>query len=656
MNDVNEKFQDTLPEEISHADPDKVRKDQATHAVQVYAHILLGMVRRRHPEWSDETISDLEHAYDVVFAGLSNACAEGSLCVTVERMLGQGLVADRDLRRYIGLLQSNGLISDGYHNNIPIVFDENLEDWSHSRIYFQRYWYSERRLAEKLVALCYARPAGKLAEEKKDVLLKQLESADGAGDDISHLMMEQSNTDRCHAITQALANNFTIISGGPGTGKTTAVASVLECLLASDSQLKIALAAPTGKAAGRMLESIEHAVLAKAAVYPLLKQKQPALVAHTLHKWLIDPQSNGERPSERHPFEYDVLVIDESSMIDVELAVRTFSVIDPDRTRVILLGDPYQLAAVGPGSVLADLCDAQCPLRDYVAILTVSHRFPADSSLGRLASSIKAGDKPDDRTKPLRTVSGEIESQLRRQPLNRRFSLSLQARQWIDDHIQTYVTAVLAYRSDKKTDDQRRMLWSMVKRFQALAAMRHGPMSVASINDYAEQKLRDALKNKGFQKMSGRLVIVRKNDNSLEIYNGDVGVVLPQPESSDEPPQVYFGDRNGKMLPLGKLPEYQPAFGITIHQSQGSEYENVAVFLPDNGENPLMTRELLYTAITRVKTREEAGGRFGKLTVFGNTSAYNAALQKRTDRMGGLNARLAEARKAASGAELGQKQ
>ncbi len=642
----NGKLQDSLPEEFSQADPEKIRKEWAATAIGSYGHILLGMAKRRHPEWDVDQINRLEHACQTVFSGLSAACSEGSLCVTVAKILEQNAaLLPEVLKNDINLLLENDLLSKDGKAGIPVIFDEDESDLQASRFYFQRYWNSEKTLAEKLVALSFPKPAGSASQRKRDELLAQLEhiASVKSGGQLSP-MLAQSNADRRQAITQAMENNFTIISGGPGTGKTTAVASVLECLLASDSQLKIALAAPTGKAAGRLLESIERAIQENAELYGLLRQKQSELVAHTLHKWLWDPQSNGERPSAKSPFEYDVLVIDEASMIDVELAVQVFSIIDSKKTRVIMLGDPYQLAAVGPGSVLADLCDAQCPLKGNVATLTVSHRFPADSPLGRLSIQINNGIEPEDESNPLETVVGEIQSELSNRPLGWRDSLSKSAQDWIDAFIEKYAKAIVGYRSDKDGENtQKKQLWETVKQFQALAALRNGPMSVKAVNDYAEQRLRWYLYNRKRHAMSGRLIIVRKNDNDLEIYNGDVGVILPQFDDNQDVPFVYFGDRNGKILPLGKLPEYQPAFGITIHQSQGSEYENVAVFLPDDDENPLVTRELLYTAVTRVKTFEKDGVKHGTLTVFGNTKAYNTALRRRTERMGGLNVRLSEA-------------
>lgn len=596
--------------------------DNARQAVDSYAAIHLAMVKRQPGWWQrwSPLEAAISQALGYVYRALSNAGAAGSLCVTLQKVAETASVCKtavslETVTDAVELLMACGLMveqSSAENGNVPLVYDPEPVKAS-SRIYFRRYWWMEKRLAQLLVSFAKKGKAGKASFVK----LAQLEPAPG---------------ERRKAIERALDNRLSIISGGPGTGKTTAVARILECLLASDPAIRIVLAAPTGKAAGRMLESVRHSIAGKAA-FECLAGKEPELVAHTMHKWLADPQANGLRPSAEKLLDCDVLVIDESSMIDIELAVRFLSVIDAGRTRVILLGDPYQLEAVGPGSILADICDDDSPLRKgYVSELTVSHRFPESSPLGQLAGNIKVVREDKDIFIP--SDSGILNHLSSARPLTGLLSSS--ARKWLDGHIAAYADAVKAYLKHQSP----LVLWESAKRFQALAAARHGKMSVDAINGYAQERLGDALKGLNLDARSGQMVIVRKNNSALDIYNGDVGIILPQAKSDTSNFMVYFGDRQ-KILALGRLPQYEPAFAITIHQSQGSEYEDVAIFLPIGEENQLATKELLYTAVTRVKV--DAEQKRGTLALFGEQSVYDRAVKRATERTSGLKARLKEA-------------
>lgn len=595
--------------------------ENVRNAINSYAVIHLAMARR-HPDWHQWSAQEevIGRALGWVYQALSRAGADGSLCVTLKTVAGQvpvesSMAALQEARKAVDLLLACGLMQgqeDAETGNVPLVYDPGKTPES-SRIYFQRYWQMEKRLAGLLVSFATGYKAGEASFRILDRLIPE------AGE-------------RRQAVEKALNNRLSIISGGPGTGKTTAVAGVLECLLASDSGSRIVLAAPTGKAAGRMLESIKGSIGKAAGKYPYLREKEPELVAHTMHKWLVDPQANGQRPSADRPLDCDVLVIDEASMIDIELAVRFLSVIDAGRTRVILLGDPYQLAAVGPGSVLADICDKDSPLNAFVSELTVSYRFPEESPLGKLSKHIKEAGSGKPAFIPRHPMiadclsSGGLQEGL----------LPKQAEVWIGNHLAAYSEAVRAYPGNQDA----KALWDSGKRFQALAASRHGKMSVEAVNRYAQKCLDKGLEGAGLHPLSGQQVIVRKNSSVLDIYNGDIGIVLPQAqESNAQNLQVYFGDRQ-KTLALGRLPQCEPAFAITIHQSQGSEYEEVAVFLPVGKDNRLATKELLYTAVTRV--RADKDGTTGQLTLFGEKTVYETAVRQATERTSGLIVRLKE--------------
>ncbi len=606
--------------------------DNTKLAVDSYATIHLAMVKRQ-PDWRHRWLSQetaIRRALGYVYRALSKVSVAGSLCVTLQKVADTASVKEttiqiETIKNAVNLLLVSGLMveqASAEMGNIPLVYDPEPVEAT-SRIYFRRYWWMEKRLAKLLVSFCRTEKAGDASFAK----LEQLEPVP---------------SERRKAIERALNNRLAIISGGPGTGKTTAVARILECLLASNPTLKIALAAPTGKAAGRMLESVKHSVSDRKD-FKYLAEREQKLVAYTMHKWLVEPQDNGMRPSAEKPLDCDVLVIDESSMIDIELAVRFLSVLDAERTRVILLGDPYQLEAVGPGSILADICDEDCPLKkDYVSELTVSHRFPESSPLGRLARNIKDVIQDKDITIP---SDSRIFNHLSHGGPQKGL-LPFSAQKWLDRHIGIYADAIKAYLHHQNPSDQDNsdrnasVLWNSAKQFQALAATRHGKMSVDAINDYAQKRLSEALEDMALDNLSGQMIIVRKNNNALDIYNGDVGIVLPQKRSDASNTIVYFGDRQ-KRLGLGRLPQYELAFAITIHQSQGSEYEDVAVFLPTGEDSSLATKELLYTAVTRVKMDKEQ--KYGTLALFGEQSVYYSAVKRATERTSGLKARLKEA-------------
>ena len=497
------------------------------------------------------------------------------------------------------------------------------------------------------------------------------------------------------AIELALKRRFAVISGGPGTGKTTTVVQILECLFAENPNLRVALAAPTGKAASRMRQSIMQGLASEklagelphvAAVVDADSRREPAeqaLRERTIHKWLLSRTADGRRPSPESPLEADVLIIDEASMVDMHLAARLFKAVSSE-TRIIVLGDKHQLAAVGPGAVFADISDESGALADCVVTLKTSRRFPEGTVISKLAKAInhEAGlrDRPasasssaesapslfedaqDDESAVFDEVKRLFDSEdpsgqgryriaRRDDPYEPGSGLSQSAAAWIDDKIEHYLAALLPYLSavrrnaaPEAAEAAWQALWRTLEGFRALAAQRHGPMSVDAVNARFEEKLLDRLRAEGWldertdsQYWPGRVLIVRRNDDMLGVFNGDIGIVLPQREPSGSFKYVVrFGD-SGRVLPPSLLPPAQTAFAITIHQSQGSEFGDVAVFLPVNPASELATRELLYTGVTRTK---------GSVVVFGSEAALRRAVETPTRREGGLAERLLAGKRA----------
>lgn len=483
----------------------------------------------------------------------------------------------------------------------------------------------------------------------------------------------------------ALTRPFCVVFGGPGTGKTTCLAGILETLFEENGRLVVFLAAPTGKAAARMREALEASAKHGSAVFPHLAERLKrndslALPARTLHRWLYAQQDSGEKPSPTSPLNCDLFVLDEASMLDARLAEKLLRVIDPKRTRVIFLGDPFQLRSVGPGSVFADLC-ALGRTQGFAGELKRSFRFNPTSGVGIIAHAVnrlarqraheealpKASEParvfPGTTPEPVRFyLTGPIDAELfpmlglLGDPDNRLYSLSSESsdtdqalpsslKQWIAARIRPY--AALVAQGDATA------LLNQSQRFRILCAMREGPDSVNAVNDYAVTVLRKELSRRGFADTTdaGRIIIIRKNDDDSGLYNGDMGVVLPAKEGSVT--QVIFpGGADGvRCMALSLLPEYETAFAITIHQSQGSEYEDVALVLPTQaqktaGTESLVTNELFYTGITRVKDTKDSEYRitaYGKLAVFSSSESLKTALISLSQRKTGFKWRLIEA-------------
>ena len=563
------------------------------------------------------------------------------------------------------------------------------------RLYWQRNFVQEQRLAEQISHLT-KRPVAPLIENqsnflkncerdhfanystflKRVELLKAIKSTDDPqkleSDLIEHWSDVKSSIDQINAIECLATHAFGIITGGPGTGKTTTVARLLECLLKANPAMKIALAAPTGKATARMQDSIRANLGQDDAIYPILKSifDTEQVQAHTLHKWLVTPTSRDVLPNPDNPIEFDAFIIDEASMIDSGLALRFFECIDTQKARVYLLGDKYQLAAVGPGAIFAELTDDESPVASFVGRLNVSHRFTDDSKVGALSRSINAGQYNalqnvlDGKTLPRLDYGNEPIENLDRiknwlslnttpecevEALSRTFVHSRakdavhwekvptieKLQKWLTPHLDKIIDAVkaLAAADNEKRTDCLKRLWDATESFRVLASNRHGYLSVDSVNAWADQYIRKQLNVKDNNEFyAGKMIIVRLNSDELNVFNGDVGVVC---SASDDPDnyQVIFDSNGKRSLSTGLLPRYDLAYAMTIHQSQGSDYESVAVLLPEEPDSPLATRELLYTGVTRAKK---------EVTVFAKPSVLQTACEHCTIRQSGLKARLTE--------------
>lgn len=499
------------------------------------------------------------------------------------------------------------------------------------------------------------------------------------------------------ACALATRSAFSIITGGPGTGKTTTVVKLLALLqaleLATDpltrrtaSPLRIRLAAPTGKAAARLNESIARAV----AQLPLDSLKQGAAIraaipvkVTTLHRLL------GTRPDTRHfhhhagnPLAIDVLVIDEASMVDLEMMAAVLAAM-PASARVILLGDKDQLASVEAGAVLGELCQRAIDghytpftcnwlqdatgeriipalidengtaLDQAVVMLRHSYRFSTDSGIGLLAEAVNAGD-----TAAVSAVWNKGYEDLALLPLTGGKEATFRAlvidgsvlHSQTGNHIQTSKNdnPRCGYRHYLETMDRRQpahdasqavfdewagMVLQAHGKFQLLCALRRGPWGVEGLNQQIARLLHEAgliPASEGWY--PGRPVLVTSNDYSLGLMNGDIGITLKLPEGQGWALRVAFPSGDGaqgiKWVRPSRLQVVETVYALTVHKSQGSEFTHAAMVLPDT-INPILTRELLYTGITRAS-------KWFTLANAGGMNVLEKAISRRVLRMSGL--------------------
>ncbi len=449
--------------------------------------------------------------------------------------------------------------------------------------------------------------------------------------------IQQSVPDWQHAASVlSLIKPFLIISGGPGTGKTTTIAKILALnQQQSKSPLNIALAAPTGKAAGRMGQAITRE-LERLNLSDNLIKAIPA-EAKTLHRLLSGTQEYGLLPAaEKKELRYDLIIVDEASMIDLNLMHRLITHLG-EKTRLILLGDKDQLASVEAGSVFADLCGKQSNsfhtgtiqtlrsagiegelpasentgLNDSIVYLTKSFRFGADSGIGQLASFIRDGyEQMDD----LNTIFGEY-SDLQH------VGFSFQKNE-IDMLIQLLMEKV---KHSREIHDPEEML-GFWKKTAWLGVLRRGLTGTERLNRLIEQQIaahRMLPMNNGWY--HGRPVIITQNDYNLEVYNGDAGVCL---SDKDGIMRVYVESGAGlRRFKPQRLTRFEPGWFLTVHKSQGSEFDDINLMLPQNW-NQLITRELLYTAVTRAKK---------KFKLYGSMDFFLRGIKNKTVRYTGLN-------------------
>jgi exodeoxyribonuclease V alpha subunit len=473
-----------------------------------------------------------------------------------------------------------------------------------SRLWLDRYWRQEAQVADELMRRGADRPSD------LDATILRADLATLLDDD-----------DQRHATSVAATSRISVIGGGPGTGKTTTIARLIAALRRQRPELRIALAAPTGKAAARLEEAVRNAT---AAMDARDRAALDGMAAATLHRLL------GRRPGVSSRFRhdrnnrlpFDVVIVDECSMVSLTLMSRLLEALAP-AARLVLVGDPDQLASVEAGAVLGDLVDASAlggALSGSVALLRTVHRFDAGGAIAQLAEHVRAGHDEDVVTMLSDPPGGvEFYRAADDEPVS---GVAL-------DVLRAQTVHELAVIEAARAGDVVGAL-DALERHRMLCAHRGGPRGVRHWSDTIERWLAaddPLLLPRLDGRYAGQPLLVTSNDYENGLYNGDTGVVV---QGEDELVAAFRRGGEPVLFPLVRLSDVRPLHVMTVHRAQGSQFEETTVLLPP-ASSPLATRQTFYTAITRASRT---------VRLIGSEEAVRMCVTRRAARATGLRDRL----------------
>jgi exodeoxyribonuclease V alpha subunit len=518
----------------------------------------------------------------------------------------------------------------------PLILDDK------NRLYLYRYWDYEQRLSSLIKS--------RIQEDVQGIDKSILKNS------LNRLFPDNgTNEFNWYKVAGVIAafKKFCVLTGGPGTGKTFTTAKILALLLElSKKKLNIFLAAPTGKAAARIGESIKAAKKTLNCSLDIIDAIPSE--TYTIHRMLKTiPGSPYFYHNAKNPLSADIVVVDEVSMVDIALMSKLISAVK-DNARIILIGDRDQLASVEAGFVMSDICDrdnihlfsdcfcrqfeelTHCKMEissnrlkdvpglyDCMVVLKKSYRFTDKSGIGELSKAVNNG-KIDDAFSILQNNAGQIDWE----KISNSNGLSIALPKEVINGYSDYLNC----------QDPLKAL-ELFNRFRILCAVKFGVLGVIEVNRLAEEILNKndliELDNiSTYPWYRGRPVLITRNNYGFELFNGDIGITMPEPNSDSKELYVYFSGVSGKLrrfLPH-HLPEHETAFAMTVHKSQGSEFENVLLVLP-NQDYPVLTRELLYTGITRAKNH---------ISIWGREEIIKATILRKISRNSGLKDALWE--------------
>ncbi|HMJ12806.1 MAG TPA: exodeoxyribonuclease V subunit alpha [Polyangiaceae bacterium] len=594
----------------------------------------------------------------------SRAVQNGHVCVDLTRVVSTELydAEEEPIRgipwpepdRWLALLRQSALVSDGTAAR-PLVLD------GAGRLYLHRYWTYQQELAEQIRLRASGLSETAAPEELARSLARLFPTSDASS---TPEALQQI------AVLLAAHKRFALISGGPGTGKTYTVVKLLALLQEQTLErglapLRIALVAPTGKAAARLSESITENL--GRVVEPKLQPLIPS-AASTIHRVLgyLPRTPTRFRHNERNALPIDVLLVDEASMVDLALLAKLLTA-TPSSARVILLGDKDQLASIEAGAVFGDIYAAgaeqgysaefserlrqiagmhspgtgtghaeRSGVGDSVVHLTKSHRYGPESGIARLAAAVNAGAAesalallPESAPAQRTQLTFEFASAAREPRLGDTALIRIADPKQLEARLR--LSVLRGYSAYCRERDVRRKL-GLLNGFRVLCAHRNGPFGIGAMNTLVERLL-NALGqlDPHTPNYDGRPIMVTRNDYQLELFNGDVGAIVREAGGAA---RAYFLRPNGELrsfLP-SRLPPHETVFAMTVHKSQGSEFDEVLLVLPPE-PSAIITRELVYTAVTRARRRVE---------IAATPSALQAAIGTRVQRASGLADALSE--------------
>lgn len=618
------------------------------------------------------------YAYLVI--KLSQALSRGEVCIEIAQLF--------DIQKKLGisLAQVQSYLSQFVTvHNIELDCDAELNALAQQnpydlvinyplvlmqgRLYFSRYWFYQQQvffaINTRLESTESISPSEQLGQTLQQLFPEKYTQSSTQSPEPNWQML---------AAAGACLNRFSVITGGPGTGKTTTVTRLLAALISQQPNLRIALAAPTGKAAARLVESIVAAKTKLAETFPLA-EKIP-VTSFTLHR-LLGWRPDGFSYNHNKTLPYDLVIVDEASMVDLPMMAQLMESLG-EHTKLILLGDKDQLASVEAGSVLGDLCDSGVMVNGYHAHglqaqraqqleslcgleagflnayiepdaplmansltqLRKSYRFTSDSGIGQLASAVNGGRY--DLVEQSFAQYDDIQSYSALYSLDRIESEEANAKQAEQAWQQQVVNGYGFYLQAIAKGESPEVVLELFNQFQLLCALRQGNSGLLALNERIQTLLQArGLLTLGFDAASsgqqlgqrwypGRPVMITRNDYELNLFNGDIGIAMMVPNAGlgdqQELRVCFIADGKVRQILPTRLPEHETAFAMTVHKSQGSEFTDVALVLPES-HSPVISRELIYTAITRAKSR---------FSLYSNRDVLERGVSSRIERASGL--------------------
>lgn len=496
------------------------------------------------------------------------------------------------------------------YTNMPIYYAKEFES-----LYINRLWLFENEIADFL---------------KEKIATKDIDISTTKTDIAKLFPADDGDIDwQKVAVVNSMIRDFSIISGGPGTGKTTTVTKLLLALQAKN----VALLAPTGKAAQRMTESIRNTtdrLKSEKLDIPDDVYESVQIEAQTIHRFLgLRPNSNHLKYYTNTKAPYDVIVVDEASMLDINIFIKLIRALDKN-TKLILIGDVNQLPSVEAGSLLSSLTEnsnntfntktlatikaitgydlSQSNSYDYTVKLEKNYR--SEQYINDLATKILSGSLLD-------TSKYDDQEHIS-------FYLDDKSKKTYQKHLKKYADN---YKEIAKQDSHIEAL-KQINKFRILVANRNVDIGTVKLNIELEKLINNSV-DKPYK---GKPIMITKNDYSSGLFNGDVGVIWPDEGGTL---RAYFEYKDGyKAFSINTLPTYETVYAMTIHKTQGSEFNHVAIFLPDE-MNQSLTKELLYTGVTRAKT---------KLDIIGSEKTLKDTIAKKITRNSNINGLLKSAK------------